>query len=301
MWLASGAEEPVTCSLCSKVVDYDAFASHFQRCFAAKRRRAKRKLEKKYGGDVDYEAVERLFAPPPDVAPEPATEIYPGLWLGDVYAANDAKFLQERDIRSVLNASNDAPCDGALYRKLGIDSLCLKIQDRPAYPIALHFDVAVAFITRAVRASCPILVHCLAGMSRSATLVMAFLMREHGLSLFDSAAVVRSRRPCAYPNIGFWHALIFYEERLRGSSLPPEVLALHLSPAAVLQAGVSSFLSRASFLLEAGSGLDGTATDSLGRPIESGAASHGSGNFRAGADSLMARLVPPVTVAEPDL
>jgi len=48
-----------------------------------------------------------------------------------------------------------------------------------------------------------VLVHCFAGVSRSATIVIAYLMQEHGLTLTDALMHVRKQRYFINPNDGF--------------------------------------------------------------------------------------------------
>ncbi|TWW58285.1 Dual specificity protein phosphatase 22-B [Takifugu flavidus] len=55
------------------------------------------------------------------------------------------------------------------------------------------------------------LVHCVAGVSRSVTLVVAYIMTVTGRGWVESLAAVRSARPCAGPNLGFLRQLEEFE------------------------------------------------------------------------------------------
>lgn len=55
-----------------------------------------------------------------------------------------------------------------------------------------------------------VLVHCQAGMSRSATVAAAFLMRAAGMDPVEAVAVVREARPVVDPSETFWHQLGLY-------------------------------------------------------------------------------------------
>ncbi|CAL1263822.1 unnamed protein product [Larinioides sclopetarius] len=70
------------------------------------------------------------------------------------------------------------------------------------YPLHQHFDEAIAFIREALHAGKGILVHCKQGISRSATLVLAYLIVEEGMPLQEATRVVRQRREIL-PNEGF--------------------------------------------------------------------------------------------------
>jgi dual specificity MAP kinase phosphatase len=65
-----------------------------------------------------------------------------------------------------------------------------------------HIDACNAFIGRALAGGGAVLVHCYAGQSRSAALVMAHLIAAQGLGVMDAWAVTRRARPCAQPNSG---------------------------------------------------------------------------------------------------
>lgn len=58
-----------------------------------------------------------------------------------------------------------------------------------------------------------VLVHCLQGLSRSATLVLAFLIIKKGMSVTEAVELVRSKRRI-YPNDGFLQQLCDLEMRL---------------------------------------------------------------------------------------
>lgn len=62
------------------------------------------------------------------------------------------------------------------------------------------------------------LVHCVAGVSRSVSLVLAYLMKYQKMSLKSAFHHVKSVRPQIRPNTGFFKQLIEYEEKIHGSS-----------------------------------------------------------------------------------
>ncbi|VDM17197.1 unnamed protein product [Hydatigera taeniaeformis] len=79
-----------------------------------------------------------------------------------------------------------------------------------------HFDEAADRIAREARRGGKTVVHCMAGISRSATIVLAYLVKYQDMSLSEAYEYVLSIRPCIHPNIGFWRQLIAYEEARRG-------------------------------------------------------------------------------------
>jgi hypothetical protein len=62
-----------------------------------------------------------------------------------------------------------------------------------------------------------VLVHCDAGVSRSATVVISFVMKTNKLSARQAYDFVKEKRPCVAPNISFIQQLIDYEEKILGS------------------------------------------------------------------------------------
>jgi dual specificity MAP kinase phosphatase len=70
--------------------------------------------------------------------------------------------------------------------------------DADSFNLALYFEEAADFI-EAARAQGHVLVHCMAGVSRSATLVLAYLVRKQGLSLPEAYSRVKARRPIVPP------------------------------------------------------------------------------------------------------
>ena len=67
------------------------------------------------------------------------------------------------------------------------------------------------FIRGAIEGGGQVLVHCFAGVSRSASVVIAYLMRYHNMTYSQACAHVRDRRPWINPNPGFVNQLKRYE------------------------------------------------------------------------------------------
>ena len=102
----------------------------------------------------------------------------------------------------------------------------------------MHQDIAGAFsqffdFAAAATASDPkakLFVHCEVGVSRSATLVIALLMKTEAMSFFDALCRVRSKRIQVLPNIGFASQLQRLEHELQPHSVNsvPSSLAQYL-------------------------------------------------------------------------
>ncbi|XP_071380150.1 dual specificity protein phosphatase 18-like [Centroberyx affinis] len=135
------------------------------------------------------------------------------LYLSNGRAANDASLVSRFNITCIINVtetrSGSAPPPGLEY-------IHLPVADSPASPLGEHFDEVARQIQQVAERGGRTLVHCNAGVSRSATLCIAYLMKQRHMTLLDAYRWVKSCRPMVRPNIGFWKQLIRYERELRG-------------------------------------------------------------------------------------
>lgn len=72
--------------------------------------------------------------------------------------------------------------------------------------ILQHFDQAIKFIQKGL-SSGSVLVHCVYGVSRSSTLVCAYLINQYGMNAKDAVEMVKAKRPQVNPNRGFLKVL----------------------------------------------------------------------------------------------
>jgi protein-tyrosine phosphatase len=95
----------------------------------------------------------------------------------------------------------------------------LPIRDIHEYPIINHFEEANEFIDKARTNKINVLVHCHAGVSRSASIVCAYLIKSKRWSPSQALEYVKQKRERAKPNISFWHQLNHYFTNLNKSTL----------------------------------------------------------------------------------
>lgn len=115
-------------------------------------------------------------------------------------------------VTHIINSTNDVP----IFNVPGIQSTRVHVDDHPYVRLDIHFDRIADEIHSAISSGGKVLVHCVVGVSRSATLCIAYLMKHHKMSLFTAHEHVRSRRPIIRPNVGFWKQLVDYERKLFG-------------------------------------------------------------------------------------
>ncbi|XP_069812883.1 dual specificity protein phosphatase 26 [Dendropsophus ebraccatus] len=145
-----------------------------------------------------------------------ADEVWPGLYLGNQEIAANKGELCRMHITHILNATHSRYRGGEeYYRGMYISYMGIDAQDSPTFDMSVHFYPAADFIHRALRERGKILVHCAVGVSRSATLVLAYLMIYHRMTLVEAINTVKDRRGII-PNRGFLRQLLELDSALRG-------------------------------------------------------------------------------------
>jgi hypothetical protein len=137
-------------------------------------------------------------------------EVVPGVYIGSIAAARNRAALAAAGITHVICAT--AEC--APFYPDELAYLHVRVRDEPGVQISAHFDEVCAFIDAALAARGAVLVHCVMGRSRSATLVCAHLMRAHGLSMLEALERLRAVRPAIAPNSSFAVQLLRLERAL---------------------------------------------------------------------------------------
>jgi protein-tyrosine phosphatase len=92
------------------------------------------------------------------------------------------------------------------------------VYDAPNENLMPHWPKAIEFIRDGINKGGNVLVHCYAGISRSSSTVIAYLMVEKKVTFYNAATYVRKKRAIIYPNIGFQRQLIKLEKVLQKSS-----------------------------------------------------------------------------------
>ncbi|XP_020641428.2 dual specificity protein phosphatase 16 [Pogona vitticeps] len=143
------------------------------------------------------------------------TRILPHLYLGCQRDVLNKELMQQNDISYVLNASNTCPKpdfipESHFLRVPVNDSFCEKI-----FP---WLDKSVDFIEKAKASNGRVLVHCLAGISRSATIAIAYIMKRMDMSLDEAYRFVKEKRPTISPNFNFLGQLLDFEKKIKSQS-----------------------------------------------------------------------------------
>ncbi|CAK6450554.1 unnamed protein product [Pipistrellus nathusii] len=137
------------------------------------------------------------------------SQLTTSLYIGNAMAANNRQLLSTNQITTVVNisAQTNTFIEGIQYLKV-------PVADSPRARIGNFFDAIADYIHNVELRQGRTLVHCRAGISRSATVCIAFLMKYHSMSLIEAYTWIKACRPIIRPNIGFWDQLIRYEFKL---------------------------------------------------------------------------------------
>ncbi|CAH1155364.1 unnamed protein product [Phaedon cochleariae] len=140
-------------------------------------------------------------------------EILPYLFLGNAANSEDSQALAKHSIQYVLNVTPDLP--NVFENQGSIKYMQIPITDHWSQNLASHFPKAIEFIEEARSRQKAVLVHCLAGVSRSVTVTVAYLMYKCSLNLNDAFNVVRARKRNVAPNFHFMEQLHRFERELK--------------------------------------------------------------------------------------
>lgn len=154
----------------------------------------------------------------PDIENAEVTAVLPFLFLGNERDAQDLELMQRLNIGYILNVTTHLP----LYHyDLGhFNYKRLPATDSNKQNLRQYFEEAFEYIEDAQQAGQGLLIHCQAGVSRSATIVIAYLMKHSWMTMTDAYKFVKSRRPIISPNLNFMGQLLEFEEDLNNGVTP---------------------------------------------------------------------------------
>jgi len=141
-----------------------------------------------------------------------STDELGGIFLGNYEAASDINLLKKYKIGAVLTV---AAGTGLRYHPDAVASHDLiPAMDVDYYDMTKHFDRCFDFIDKN-RKFTNVLVHCWAGISRSATIVITYLMKKYDFSFDEAHSFVKKKRRQIYPNPGFIRQMRNFDSQLR--------------------------------------------------------------------------------------
>jgi protein-tyrosine phosphatase len=149
-----------------------------------------------------------------------AHEIVPGIWLGNKRASENAKWMKEKGITVVFNATKDIPFSTSIKRqyRIPVDD---NLQPEEIRNMTLWSHEAVYKIMKEHNDGNTLLIHCAAGMQRSAALVGMYLIATRGYSWHQAITYTQGIRPIAFrPSANFKDSLIEFDKSYHREILP---------------------------------------------------------------------------------
>jgi protein-tyrosine phosphatase len=147
-----------------------------------------------------------------------------GIFIGNAhsvignYTTKEEDIISEKNIKVVISALTEEEYDDYMIAKEDFpncDWHRLVIDDDKDEQISQYFFEVHKIINEAVSKNKNVIVHCAAGMSRSASLVIAYLMIENNWHYEEAYNHVKRKRPIIDPNIGFVKQLKAIEYKIK--------------------------------------------------------------------------------------
>jgi protein-tyrosine phosphatase len=143
-------------------------------------------------------------------------ESHPGnidnfIYIGSYFNATNSKELDKLNIKYILNCAIE--CKNLFEYKFIYKKIDLK--DLIDFPIENYFDEAIEFINKCrEEKKGNLLIHCMQGKSRSATILLAYLIKENKMTTNEAFKFVKKKRKTILPNLSFMNKLREFEEKL---------------------------------------------------------------------------------------
>ena len=128
---------------------------------------------------------------------ENQNEIINNIWLGNYKASIDKDFINNNGIEVIFNCTRTHPFienDNIIKYRLDVND-----HSNDLLRMRKRIDWASYTLNHHMKNNKKILIHCHAGLQRSATLLAYTLMRYRNISLKNCVNLIRSRRPMAFP------------------------------------------------------------------------------------------------------
>lgn len=148
----------------------------------------------------------------------PAKMISKNLWIGSEGDSKDPSFYTRHNIRLVVNASRNIPFSSVATSNPDVRTYRVPVDDYPGENDTMlkHLPVVVMVIDEVLNYGHGVLVHCRAGMQRSAAVVAGYLMWKRGMTADQAFEFInRKKHETFYPRATFEEALRTWETVLR--------------------------------------------------------------------------------------
>ncbi|CCM05505.1 uncharacterized protein FIBRA_07728 [Fibroporia radiculosa] len=179
--------------------------------------------------NITPEVMQAMCTPMHCIVPASAAARTGALYLGSFAAILDQQLLDANHITALVHVL-DAPWVPEAAPGSQIESYRLDILDSTTADIRPHLEATVRWIDDRLRKGTNVLVHCQQGMSRSAAIVIAYLIYTQNMTYDAAFDFVRRKRACIKPNAGFVKALQEWEKKWRSTQPRPTVRRAATTP-----------------------------------------------------------------------
>ena len=122
-----------------------------------------------------------------------ATEILPNLWISGILGVRNSMFYKNNNIKCVINCSKDIPfySSETLNVRIPVNDDLKKHEIQNLYK---YMDKATNVIHSHFKKNQGIVVHCYAGKQRSASIIVAYLIKYGNMTIQDAINSIKSKR-----------------------------------------------------------------------------------------------------------
>jgi protein-tyrosine phosphatase len=144
------------------------------------------------------------------------TNIIDNIYLGNAFNACDYSNLNKNNIKLIVNCTEEIPN----YYPENFNYIKISIRDYNDVSILDKIEDTIMKINSYLlnNQMNSVLIHCYMGSSRSATILLAYLMKYYKMSLENALSYVKEKRNLVNLNISFYKELKEYENLLRNDS-----------------------------------------------------------------------------------
>jgi protein-tyrosine phosphatase len=127
------------------------------------------------------------------------TQVLKNLYISDSKTVKDIFFLNDRNIKTIINCTSEIPN----FFPSEFRYVKLNMNDNLSENIETRLSLSFFFIKKALENNEGIVVHCHMGISRSATIILYFLMKMYSWTYCEAYNFLKTKRPEIQPNFNY--------------------------------------------------------------------------------------------------
>jgi hypothetical protein len=140
------------------------------------------------------------------------SSVLKNLFIGDYLSSQDHEMINKMNIRAIINVAPDC-CANKYEENPEFSYFTIYEMDNEKDTLRPYFHCTNRFIEKHSETNA-VLVHCAAGVSRSSTIVIAYLMYKLQMEFEDALHFLKNCHPQAYPNRQFYCDLINFQNEI---------------------------------------------------------------------------------------